>query len=405
MSRKFITVMFPYPSGAGLHLGHWYNYTIVNSYCNLLRYMGEEVYQPFGYDVFGLPTENYAIKINKPVEEVAKLNIQNFTEEMKRMNVNFEYKLSTWDKDYVAKTQWLFKELLNRGLAYKDTREEPYCPSCKTSLAREQVKNGCCERCNTPVEYKSFPQWFFKITDYKDRLIKDLDKVDYPESTKKQQRAWLENLHDWCVSRQRKFGCPIPIEGEEDTLDTFVDSSFYCIEYDKSRPVDIYVGGKEHACMHLIYARFICKFLYDIGYIDFDEPFKKVVHQGMILGPDGNKMSKSLGNIIDPRNYDNVSALKMTLMSINHYFDGGIFNDSQYKSNVKFVNNLIKWFSVNDCNNIPLENEEDFIKRTSQYMLDWKVNKVVSEWRIFYNKYKSFKPSNKIKEFYKVLFN
>nr|DAV49289.1 MAG TPA: hypothetical protein [Caudoviricetes sp.] len=105
MSRKFITVMFPYPSGAGLHLGHWYNYTIVNSYCNLLRYMGEEVYQPFGYDVFGLPTENYAIKINKPVEEVAKLNIQNFTEEMKRINVNFEYKLSTWDKDYVAKTQ------------------------------------------------------------------------------------------------------------------------------------------------------------------------------------------------------------------------------------------------------------------------------------------------------------
>lgn len=405
MSRKFITVMFPYPSGAGLHLGHWYNYTIVNSYCNLLRYMGEEVYQPFGYDVFGLPTENYAIKINKPVEEVAKLNIQNFTEEIKRMNVNFEYKLSTWDKDYIAKTQWLFKELLNRGLAYKDTREEPYCPSCKTSLAREQVKNGCCERCNTPVEYKAFPQWFFKITDYKDRLIKDLDKVDYPESTKKQQRAWLENLHDWCVSRQRKFGCPIPIEGEEDTLDTFVDSSFYCIEYDKSRPVDIYIGGKEHACMHLIYARFICKFLYDIGYINFDEPFKKVIHQGMILGPDGNKMSKSLGNIIDPRNYDNVSALKMTLMSINHYFDGGIFNDSQYKSNAKFVRNLENWFNSNVELNIINSEEDKFIERTIQYMLDWKVNKVVSEWRIFYNKYKSLKPSNKIKEFYKVLFN
>lgn len=405
MSRKFITVMFPYPSGAGLHLGHWYNYTIVNSYCNLLRYMGEEVYQPFGYDVFGLPTENYAIKINKPVCEVAKLNIQNFTEEMKRMNVNFEYKLSTWDKDYVAKTQWLFKKLLNRGLAYKDTREEPYCPSCKTSLAREQVKNNCCERCNTPVEYKSFPQWFFKITDYKDRLIKDLDKVDYPESTKKQQRAWLENLHDWCVSRQRKFGCPIPIEGEKDTLDTFVDSSFYCIEYDKSRPVDIYVGGKEHACMHLIYARFICKFLYDIGYINFDEPFKKVIHQGMILGPDGNKMSKSLGNIIDPKNYDNVTALKMTLMSINHYFNGGIFNDSQYKSNAKFVRNLENWLDSSVESGIIDSEEDEFIKRTIQYMLDWKVNKVVSEWRIFYNKYKSLKPSNKIKEFYKVLFN
>lgn len=125
----------------------------------------------------------------------------------------------------------------------------------------------------------------------------------------------------------------------------------------------------------------------------------------MILGPDGNKMSKSLGNIIDPRNYDNVPALKMTLMSINHYFDGGIFNDSQYKSNVKFVNNLTRWFDVDNCNNIHLEDERKFIERTIQYMLDWKVNKVVSEWRIFYNKYKSLKPSNKIKEFYKVLFN
>lgn len=390
--------MFPYPSGAGLHLGHWYNYSIVNSYCNLLKFKGEEVFIPFGYDVFGLPTENYAIKTGRPVEEVANENIANFNKEIERMNVSFEYKFSTWDFEYVKKTQWLFNELLKRGLAYKATRPEPYCPSCNTTLAREQVKGDCCERCGTKVEYKELPQWFFKITDYKERLIKDLDKVDYPESTKNQQRNWLENLHDWCVSRQRKFGCPIPVEGEEDTLDTFVDSSFYTIEYDKSRPVDIYVGGREHACMHLIYSRFICKFLYDIGYIDFDEPFKKVVHQGMILGPDGNKMSKSLGNIIDPRDYDNVPAIKMTLMSINHYFEGGIFNPSQYKSNCKFLNNLNRWFDYNN-ERIKESDETKFIDSVTNYMFDWKVNKVVSEWRIFYNTYKNFTPSSQIKEF------
>ena len=116
-------------------------------------------------------------------------------------------------------------------------------------------------------------------------------------------------------------------------------------------------------------------------------------------------MSKSLGNIIDPKNYDNVPALKMTLMSINHYFDGGIFNDSQYKSNVKFINNLTRWFNVDNCSNIHSEEERDFIKRTAKYMLDWKVNKVVSECRIFYNNNKNLKPSKIIKEFYKVLFN
>ena len=402
---KYITVMFPYPSGSGLHLGHWYNYSIVNSYCNVLRFQGEEVFQPFGYDVFGLPTENYAMKVNRPVEEVAKENIANFTKEMERMNVNFQYKLSTWDPDYVSKTQWLFKKLRDHSLVYKDTRAEPYCPSCKTTLAREQVKDGYCERCKSLIIFKDLPQWFFRITAYKDRLIRDLDKVDYPESTKVQQINWLENLHDWCVSRQRKFGCPIPVEGETDTLDTFVDSSFYTIEYDRTRPVDIYVGGSEHACMHLIYSRFICKFLYDIRYIDFDEPFKKVIHQGMILGPDGNKMSKSLGNIIDPKDYDNVPALKMTLMSINHYFEGGIFNPSQYKSHCKFIKNLDSWFErKEDEFMIEPWKEEDFINSVSKYMLSWKTNKVVSEWRIFYALHKNYTPSKRLKEFYINLF-
>ena len=314
--------MFPYPSGSGLHVGHWYNYAIVDSYCKVQRYLGYEVFQPFGYDAFGLPAENYARQIGGDPKQITYESIANFRKEMLRMNTSFEEKLITCDDSYVKRTQWLFTQLHNHGLAYKAFREQDYCPSCETVLAKEQViqklSNCICERCRTITTKKSLNQWFFKITDYKQRLIDDLAKVDYPDKTKKQQIHWLENLTDWCVSRQRKWGCPIPIEGETDTLDTFVDSSFYTIEYDKTSPVDVYVGGNEHACMHLIYARFITKFLFDIGYIDFDEPFQKVIHQGMIL-KDGEKMSKSRGNVVNPNEYE-PQELRMYLMFINHYF-------------------------------------------------------------------------------------
>lgn len=308
--------MFPYPSGNGLHIGHWYNYAIVDSYCKLQRYLGYDVYQPFGYDSFGLPAENYAIKMNRDPKEITEENIIKFSNEMNRMNTGYEFKFSIHSKEYQLRTQWLFNQLLSKELAYKAVREQDYCNSCNTVLAREQVKDKKCDRCGNEVIKKELNQWFFKITNYKQRLIDDLSKVNYPEKTKKQQIHWLENLTDWCVSRQRKWGCPIPIEGEIDTLDTFVDSSFYTIEYDKTRPVDVYVGGNEHACMHLIYSRFITKFLFDIGYINFDEPFKQVIHQGMIL-KDGEKMSKSKGNIIDPKQY-NSRELRMYLMFINH---------------------------------------------------------------------------------------
>lgn len=239
-------------------------------------------------------------------------------------------------------------------------------------------------------------------------MIDDLSKVNYPESTKKQQLHWLENLTDWCVSRQRTWGCPIPIEGEIDTLDTFVDSSFYTIEYDKTRPVDIYVGGNEHACMHLIYARFITKFLYDIGYISFDEPFKQVIHQGMILGPDGNKMSKSKGNIIDPIKYE-PQLLKMNLMFINHYFEGGKWQDSSYKGVEKFRNKLFTWFNKAEDNNNNIDVKISiFEAKIINYFEIWKVNKVISEWMIFYNENKNNKltinQAKYLKEFFDKCF-
>jgi len=384
--NKYITVMFPYPSGSGLHIGHWYNYAIVDSYCKIQKYLGNEVFQPFGYDSFGLPAENYARKVNRDPKEVTEENIVNFSKEMERMNTSFEYKLSTHNKDYQLRTQWLFNILLSKDLAYKAIKEQDYCSSCETVLAREQVINNNCERCNTATSTIELNQWFFKITDYKQRLIDDLSKIDYPIKTKKQQLHWLNNLTDWCVSRQRKWGCPIPVEGETDTLDTFVDSSFYTIEYDKTRPVDVYVGGNEHACMHLIYARFICKVLYDIGYIDFDEPFKQVIHQGMILGEDGEKMSKSKGNTIDPTKYE-PQLLRMYLMFINHYFEGGKWQDAGYKGCERFRNRLYTWLNqtnsngINDFERIFNEFKDKIVKNFES----WKTNKIVSEWMIFYN--------------------
>ena len=227
MENKYVTVMFPYPSGSGLHCGHWYNYAIIDSYCNYLRYIGHNVFQPFGYDAFGLPAENYAIKVGRDPKEITYENIDKFRVQMAAMNTQYEELLITSDERYQHYSRWIFTKLLEKGLAYKKDGEVNYCISCTTTLAKEQVKEGACERCGTKIELRELNQWYFKITEYKERLIKGLDNVDYPAHTKKAQINWLENLHDWCISRQRKWGCPIPIDGETDTMDTFVDSSFY----------------------------------------------------------------------------------------------------------------------------------------------------------------------------------
>jgi|GEM_PF-1530436 len=401
----YITTMFPYPSGNGIHVGHVYNYAIMDSYCRWMRFQGKEVFQPFGYDSFGLPAENYARKIGGDPREVTYNNIDNFRRQMKEMNTQFEELLITSDPSYYKWTQWIFLKLKEHGLAYKKFAPVNFCDSCETVLANEQVKDEHCDRCGSKVREKEMDQWFFKITDYKQRLIDNLDSIDYPESTIKQQRYWLENLNDWCVSRQRSWGCPIPIEGETDTLDTFVDSSFYFIRYcdpnndkeicdkTKARPVDVYVGGKEHACMHLIYARFITMFLHDIGVVDFEEPFKKIVHQGMIT-KDGNKMSKSKGNIVSPDEYD-PAVIRMYLSFIGHYFDGGDWDDSNIKGIKRAFGKWQRW--------IEEEGEEEFdfselIKKIDGYTEAFKFNKVVSTLMEFYNKNKSRKMNGNSKQ-------
>jgi len=383
--------MFPYPSGSGLHIGHSYNYAIMDSYCNYLRYKGDEVFQPFGYDSFGLPAENYAKKIGREPKDVTYENIDHFRLQINKMNTSYEELLITSDEDYQKHTKWLFTKLHEKGLAYKKDGEVDYCNDCDTVLAREQIKKNSCERCGNITTKKILNQWYFKITDYKDRLINNLETIDYPKSTIKAQRNWLENQHDWCISRQRKWGCKIPIDGETDTIDTFVDSSFYYIIYciiknKKPKQVDLYVGGSEHACMHLIYARFINMFLFDIGFVDFEEPFKKVIHQGMILN-DGEKMSKSKGNVINPDNYD-PKVLRFYLMFIGHYFDGGSWNDENMKGIERFFKRFELWTSVNGIDTVDIEK---FKEQIFNYTDAFKFNKVVSSFMTFYNQNKKLR--------------
>jgi leucyl-tRNA synthetase len=363
-----------------------------------MRRKGIEIFQPFGYDAFGLPAENYAIKHNRDPKEVTYENIGNFRRQMDRMDTKYEEKLITSDSSYYKWTQWLFMKMLEKGIAYKKFSPVNFCPSCATVIANEQVKEGKCERCDSVIEMKNLNQWFFKISDYKERLIKNLQWLDYPEKTKKQQLHWLENPRfndDWCVSRQRKWGCPIPVEGEEDTLDTFVDSSFYYLRFltdsedeflprGKYKQVDLYVGGNEHACMHLIYARFVNMFLYDLGVTEHEEPFKKLVHQGMIK-MNGTKMSKSIGNVVNPDKYD-PDELRFYLMFIGHYFDGGDWNDQNITGIRKFFARWDKLTFREAKEGIEFMDLTEFENQIDGYVKAFKFNKVVSSFMEFYNK-------------------
>lgn len=400
-SDFYCLTMFPYPSGDGLHVGHAYNYAVIDSYCRWKNFKGTKVFQPFGYDSFGLPAENQAKKEGGDPRVITYKNIDKFRGQMDRMSTNFEEKLITSDPSYQKWTQWLFLKLKDAGLAYKKVAPVNYCPSCETVLANEQVKDEKCDRCKSQVEVRELNQWFFKITDYKKRLIKNLDWIDYPEKTKKQQRHWLENLNDWCVSRQRSWGCPIPVEGETDTLDTFVDSSFYYLRYltdsdseflpkEDYRQVDLYVGGNEHACMHLIYARFINMFLYDQGIVSSEEPFKKLIHQGMIT-KDGTKMSKSIGNVVNPDDYD-PDELRMYLMFIGHYFDGGDWDDSKINGIRRALGKWNRWIEGVSEGVSEGVNAQDIInlqRSIDGYVESFKFNKVVSTLMEFYNKNKN----------------
>ena len=191
--RMYVLDMFPYPSAAGLHVGHPEGYTATDIYCRYLRMNGYNVLHPMGYDAFGLPAENYAIKTGTHPKTTTNANIQHFTQQIKSLGFSYDWDrcVSTCEPDYYKWTQWIFLQLYKKGLAYESETPINWCPSCMTGLANEEVKEGKCERCHSPVTHKTIRQWILKITDYADKLDKDLEGLDWPESVKAMQHNWI----------------------------------------------------------------------------------------------------------------------------------------------------------------------------------------------------------------------
>ena len=191
--KFYALIEFPYPSGQGLHVGHPRPYTALDTVARKRRLQGYNVLYPIGWDAFGLPTENYAIKNHIHPEIVTKNNIARFKKQIQSLGISFEWsrEINTTDPDYYRWTQWIFIQLFKKGLAYKKEMNVNWCTSCKCVLANEEVVNGVCERCGSEVVHKVKSQWMLKITEYADRLINDLDLVDYPERVKAQQKNWI----------------------------------------------------------------------------------------------------------------------------------------------------------------------------------------------------------------------
>jgi leucyl-tRNA synthetase len=378
--RRYLLTMFPYPSG-DLHMGHAEVFAITDVVARYWRAKGFDVLNPVGWDSFGLPAENAAIRRGEHPAAYTEANIATQAASIRRYGVSFDWsrRLHTHEPDYYRWTQWMFARMHERGLAYRAAAEVNWCPQDRTVLANEQVVDGACERCGTVVVARTLTQWFFRITAYADRLLDDMELLEqgWPPHVLTMQRNWIGRqdgpdgptyrLHDWLVSRQRYWGAPIPVvhcpacgevvvpddrlpvelpylagdqlvpgdvsplagardwlrttcprcggpaERDTDTTDTFVDSSWYFLRYlspgydggpfrpeDAARwmPAALYVGGVEHATMHLLYARFVTKVLYDMGLVPSPEPYARLMNQGQVVNH-GRAMSKSLGNGVD----------------------------------------------------------------------------------------------------------
>ena len=626
----YALMMFPYPSAEGLHVGNLFAFTGNDVFARYQRLRGFEVFQPLGYDAFGIHSENYALKVGEHPMALIPRNVANFRRQLDRagLMVDWRYAVDTTQPEYYRWTQWLFLQLLDRGLAYKKQAAVNWCPSCKTVLANEQVEGGRCERCSTEVVQRSLEQWFFRTSQYAPRLLANLDHIDWSETTRTAQRnwigrsegaeivflaplsgmveddevdedpmvldaheirvfttrpdtlfgatylvlapehplaeaitspeqraaveayrarasaqdlvsrktsrektgvftgayamnpatntlipvwiadyvlmeygtgaimavpghddrdfefarsfdlpilrvvagagqdentplgeaahidvadarlvnsgefdgmsvdegrravtAWLEShsagrgvvnyrLHDWCISRQRYWGPPIPVvycdgcgmvavpesdlpvllpyvenfrpddsgvsplarheewyvtpcpeckkpaRRETDVSDTFLDSAWYFLRYPSANradvafdpeltrkwlPVDSYIGGNEHAVLHLLYARFITMVLHDSGQIEFEEPFTRFRAHGLIVR-EGAKMSKSKGNIINPDEYMErwgADTFRTYLMFLGSYEEGGDYREEGISGVKRFLDRL--WASVGEA--------------------------------------------------------
>ena len=192
--KIYALVMFPYPSGEGLHAGHARVYISTDIYSRLKRMQGFDVLQPMGWDAFGLPAETYAINNNTHPSISTFKNINNFKEQCKLLGISYDWtrEISTTDPEYYKWTQWIFLQFFKDGMVYESFEPVNWCPKCKTGLANEDLENGCCERCSSPIERKPLRQWVLKITDYAERLLNDLDELtNWPEHIKELQRNWI----------------------------------------------------------------------------------------------------------------------------------------------------------------------------------------------------------------------
>ncbi|MEO5949978.1 MAG: leucine--tRNA ligase [Candidatus Saccharimonadales bacterium] len=191
--KTYVSGMFPYPSGAGMHTGHAFSYSIVDAIARFHRAHGKNVLNPMGWDTFGLPAENYAIKTGTAPAEITKINTDNFKKQFRRMGVSIDWtrEINTSDPEYYRWTQWIFTKFFERGLAYQKESLQWWCPVDKTVLANEQVEGGKCWRCGTEVVKKSMNQWFFKITDYADALLEEIPDLDWPQKIKTAQTNWI----------------------------------------------------------------------------------------------------------------------------------------------------------------------------------------------------------------------
>jgi leucyl-tRNA synthetase len=607
--KYYVLEMYPYPSASGLHIGHAFNYTIGDVYARFKRMQGFNVLYPMGYDSFGLPAENAAIKNKSHPKKFTEEAIKNYIKQQKNLGLSYDWsrKVECHKPEFYKWDQWIFLQMLKKGLAYKKKAPVNWCKKCNTVLANEQVKEGKCYlHEDTEVEIKHLEQWFFKITKYADELYEGIDKLkDWPEDIKAMQKNWIGKSHgtdiyfklegttkilptyttrcdtiysvtflavapesplvnelvdgtdrekevksfaqrlakesladrineekekvgiftgryainpvngervpvyvanfalmygsgvvmcdahdkrdfrfarkydiplkfvisedgefldanreseafvddgilfnsgefngmknqealpkmsqwiekkgwgkrtvnyklrDWLVSRQRFWGTPIPIiycdkcgivplpekdlpvilpddvkftsernpligndkfvktkcpkcggigQRETDTMDTFVNSSWYFLRYcdarnekeifDKKKvkywmPIDLYVGGREHATGHLIFCRFYTKFLRDLGLIDFDEPATRLFNQGMVQGEDGQKMSKSKGNVVLPETVSEkygIDSARLFLLSLGGLDKVRDWSDKGVEGSVRLIEKIINYF-------------------------------------------------------------
>ena len=231
--KYYLLVEFPYPSGDSMHMGHARNYTEMDSVARLRRMLGQNVLYPMGWDAFGLPTENYAIKVKRPPQEITKENIATFTRQLKAMGFSFDWsrEVNTTDPEYYKWTQWIFLQLYKKGLAYKAEMPINWCPKCKVGCANEEVIDGKHERCGTVVELKNLNQWVLKITEYADRLADELDETDYWESIKVRQRNWI-GRKTWYDIEYLVEGTDIKLNVSTTRPDTQFGSTFVVIAPD-----------------------------------------------------------------------------------------------------------------------------------------------------------------------------